>query len=132
MLAKDYLSPLPGSRLLQRERDNARYKTAARVIAISEATRRDLIEQLGILPERIDVVHHGVDHERFTPHAEPDERGAARRALGIAGPYLLYLGRGRRAQEPAAVGARLRAERRRQRRELGVRGPAVEARSASA
>lgn len=94
VLAKDYLSPLPGSRILQRERDKARYKTARRVIAISEATRRDLIEQLGISPERIDVVHHGVDHERFTPHAAPNELFELREALGISGPYLLYLGAG--------------------------------------
>lgn len=94
VLAKDYLSPLPGSRLLQRERDKARYKGAARVIAISEATRRDLIEQLGILPERIDVVHHGVDHERFSPRAAPGERELLQKDLGISGPYLLYLGAG--------------------------------------
>lgn len=94
VLAKDYLSPLPGSRLLQRERDKARYKTARRLIAISEATRHDLIEQLGISPERIDVVHHGVDHERFNPHAAPNELGELREALGISGPYLLYLGAG--------------------------------------
>ena len=94
VLAKHYLSPLPGSRLLQRERDRARYKTAARVIAISEATRRDLIEQLGILPERIDVVHHGVDHVRFAPHAPEGEQAELHAALNIPGPYLLYLGAG--------------------------------------
>jgi glycosyltransferase involved in cell wall biosynthesis len=94
VLAKHYLSPLPGSRLLQRERDRARYKTAARVIAISEATRRDLIEQLGILPERIDVVHHGVDHLRFAPHAPEGEQAELHAALNIPGPYLLYLGAG--------------------------------------
>jgi glycosyltransferase involved in cell wall biosynthesis len=94
VLGKDYLLPVPGSRLLQRERDKARYKTAQRVIAISEATRRDLIEQLGILPERIDVVYHGVDHELFTPHAAPNELAELREALGLSGPYLLYLGAG--------------------------------------
>jgi glycosyltransferase involved in cell wall biosynthesis len=94
VLAKDYLSPLPGSRLLQRERDKARYKTAARVIAISAATRRDLIEQLGILPEHIDVVHHGVDHERFNMNAAANERVQLLNDLNISGPYLLYLGAG--------------------------------------
>jgi glycosyltransferase involved in cell wall biosynthesis len=94
VLAKDYLSPLPGSRILQRERDRARYKSAARVIAISEATRHDLIEQLGVSPERIDVVHHGVDHERFSPESAPDELELLTRELGISAPYLLYLGAG--------------------------------------
>lgn len=94
VLAKDYLSPLPGSRALQRARDKARYKTAARVIAISEATRRDLIEQLEIAPERIDVVHHGVDHVRFSALAQPNERALVAESLGLHAPYLLYMGAG--------------------------------------
>lgn len=94
VLHEDYLSPLPGSRVLQRERDKARYKTAARVIAISEATRRDLIEQLGISPERIDVVHHGVDHDRFNLDQSGDERALLAEKLGISRPFLLYMGAG--------------------------------------
>jgi glycosyltransferase involved in cell wall biosynthesis len=94
VLAKDYLSPLPGAVALQRARDKARYKTAARVIAISQATRRDLIEQLEIAPERIDVVHHGVAHERFSPEPAPEERALLDQQLGLAGPYLLYMGAG--------------------------------------
>ena len=42
-------------------------RRADRIIAISEATRRDLVELLGAAPDRIDVVHHGVDHELFRP-----------------------------------------------------------------
>lgn len=94
VLSKDYLSPLPGARFVQRERDKARYQSAAHVIAISHATRRDLIEQLGIPPERIDVVHHGVDHQRFHAAAAPDERGSLQTELDISEPYLLYLGAG--------------------------------------
>lgn len=94
VLAKDYLSPLPGAVALQRARDKARYKTAARVIAISQATRRDLIEQLEIAPERIDVVHHGVAHERFSTEPAPNERALLDQELGLAGPYLLYMGAG--------------------------------------
>jgi len=87
VLADEYLSPLPGSRILQRERDKARYKTAARVIAISQATRRDLIERLGILPERIDVVHQGVDHERFNPAPAPDEQANLANFLEFRGHF---------------------------------------------
>jgi glycosyltransferase involved in cell wall biosynthesis len=64
------------------------------VIAISEATRRDLVEHLGVPAERIDVVHHGVDHERFSPLSAPGERELLQKDLGISGPYLLYLGAG--------------------------------------
>jgi len=94
VLAKDYLSRLPGARRLQLERDRARYQSAAHVIAISHATRRDLIERLGVLPERVDVVHHGVDHDRFNTRARDDEQTQLRDELGLAEPYLLYLGAG--------------------------------------
>jgi glycosyltransferase involved in cell wall biosynthesis len=94
VLAKQYLSPLPGAVALQRARDKARYKSAARVIAISEATRRDLVEQLDIAPERIDVVHHGVDHERFSPSEAPGERALLAQQLGLDSPYFFYLGAG--------------------------------------
>jgi glycosyltransferase involved in cell wall biosynthesis len=94
VLAKDYLSPLPGSRALQRARDKARYKTAARVIAISEATRRDLIEHLEISPMRIDVVHHGVDHARFSAQSQANEPELLAARLGLRAPYLLYMGAG--------------------------------------
>jgi glycosyltransferase involved in cell wall biosynthesis len=94
VLSSDYLAPLPGARLLQRARDRARYQSAARVIAISHATRNDLIEHLGLAPERIDVVHHGVDHARFTAEPQPNERALLRERLGLAAPYLLYMGAG--------------------------------------
>jgi glycosyltransferase involved in cell wall biosynthesis len=94
VLHEEYLLPLPGSRTWQRERDKARYKTAERVIAISAATRLDLVEQLGIAPERIDVVHHGVDHERFNLRANEGEERGLRTELGLSGPFLLYMGAG--------------------------------------
>jgi glycosyltransferase involved in cell wall biosynthesis len=94
MLGKSYLLPVPGARALQRSRDVARYKSALRVIAISDATRRDLISELQIPPERIDVVHHGVDHERFTAQSSEGERARLELDLGVDGPYLLYMGAG--------------------------------------
>ena len=92
VLAKQYLAPLPGARTLQWLRDYARYRTARRVIAISEATRRDLIEFVGVAPERIDVVHSGVDHERFSASAGPGERDQVVQRLGFETPFLLCLG----------------------------------------
>jgi glycosyltransferase involved in cell wall biosynthesis len=48
------------------------------VIAVSEHVRDDLVERLGYPAERVRVIHHGVDHERFAPD------GSARE------PFLLY------------------------------------------
>jgi len=92
VLAKDYLSPIPGARALQWLRDYARYRTAELVIAISEATKRDLIHYLGVRPEKITVVHSGVDHDRFSAEPVAGELEHLRVCLGFEGPYLLCLG----------------------------------------
>jgi glycosyltransferase involved in cell wall biosynthesis len=92
VLAKKYLAPLPGARALQRARDVARYRSALRVIAISEATRADLIRYVGVAPERIDVVHSGVDHERFSAVTEDGEQERLATRLGFTEPFLLCLG----------------------------------------
>jgi glycosyltransferase involved in cell wall biosynthesis len=92
VLAKQYLAPIPGARTFQWLRDVARYRTARRVIAISHATRKDLIEYVGVLPERIDVVHSGVDHERFSASVAPGERERMSARLGFDAPFLLCLG----------------------------------------
>jgi glycosyltransferase involved in cell wall biosynthesis len=52
------------------------------------------VEHVGVAPERIDVVYHGVDHSRFHDRAAPDEAAAVERFLGSAAPFLLYLGAG--------------------------------------
>lgn len=52
-------------------------------VAVSESTRLDLARR-GLDPERVEVVHNGIDLDAYTPH--PD--GAR-----FAEPTLLYLGR---------------------------------------
>lgn len=93
VLHEDYLPRFPG-RHVQRLRDHIRYRTARRVIAISEHTKRDLIEHVGIAPDRVDVVHLGVDHGRFHTTAGLDEKADVSRFLGFEGPYILYVGAG--------------------------------------
>jgi glycosyltransferase involved in cell wall biosynthesis len=92
VLARDYLAPIPGARALQWARDFARYRLAQRVIAISEATKRDLVAHLGVAPERIDVVHSGVDHQRFSATEVDGERERLTARLGFDAPYVLCLG----------------------------------------
>jgi glycosyltransferase involved in cell wall biosynthesis len=57
-------------------------RRALRVITVSEFSRRELEELIGV---RADVVPGGVD-ERYTPGADP---APARAALGLDGPYVL-------------------------------------------
>jgi len=62
-------------------------KKAARIIAVSQTTKDDLIKHLGIPEERISVVYEGVDHQLFKPTSR---RFTERRFTDY--PYLLFVG----------------------------------------
>src|SRR5258706_8830679 len=47
-------------------------KNAARVITPTQAIAREVCEHLGVQPERVRAIHHGVD-ARFTPGPRPRE-----------------------------------------------------------
>jgi glycosyltransferase involved in cell wall biosynthesis len=65
-------------------------RRARRVITISESTRRDVIERLGVPPERVDVVYCGCD-PAFRPLPAP-EVARFRRANGLPDRFMLYVG----------------------------------------
>lgn len=69
-------------------------RSAGRLVAVSRATRDDLVSALGIDARDVKVVLNGVDAERFVPAGPDDARVAsARRASGLEGPYVLYAAR---------------------------------------
>jgi glycosyltransferase involved in cell wall biosynthesis len=82
-------APLATRRWLKRL-DRA-LKQAAEVIVPSEATRADLLELYPVKPDRVTVIHHGVDTERIHPAAE-GEIERVRKRYGVEGRYLLFLG----------------------------------------
>jgi glycosyltransferase involved in cell wall biosynthesis len=61
-------------------------ETAARVITVSESSKRDIIDVYEVEPDRITVIYNGID-EAFT--TEP--RGPARFAIGER-PFILSVG----------------------------------------
>lgn len=65
---------------------------AAAVVTVSEYSRQTIIENFGVRPERVRVIYNGCDHETFRP--EPDELALeqTQARLGIAPPYLFYIG----------------------------------------
>jgi glycosyltransferase involved in cell wall biosynthesis len=72
-------------------------RTARRVIAVSERTKRDVIELYGVPPDRITVTPHGVD-PAFGPSR--NTKGSGR----VAGDeYLLYVGAVQARKDPLAA-----------------------------
>lgn len=57
-------------------------RTAAAVVTVSAFAGRQIVERLGVAPERVHVAHLGVDVDAFTPH------------LGEREPFLYYPARG--------------------------------------
>jgi len=72
-------------RALRRALERAVYRRADRVVVLSSAFRRLLVERYGVSPWRVRVEPPGVDLERFTP----GDRALARERLGVgACPFL--------------------------------------------
>ncbi len=63
-------------------RDRAGIRAAGAVIAVSRATKRDLVRHLGMPEDRIVVVSPGIDAERFTPATD----------ARLPYPYILFVG----------------------------------------
>lgn len=65
-------------------------RVARQIIAISGQTRDDLVEHYGTDPDKITVIHSGVDHARFRVLDDPVVHKVTSR-LGIDRPYIFFL-----------------------------------------
>ncbi|MGB8509814.1 MAG: glycosyltransferase family 4 protein, partial [Pyrinomonadaceae bacterium] len=74
-------------------RERRAIRAARFVVANSERTRRDLIEHLGISPERVRVIYLGSDAKQHQPPT-PRERRSARARLGVVDgrPLIVFVG----------------------------------------
>jgi glycosyltransferase involved in cell wall biosynthesis len=66
-------------------------RVASQVIAVSSATRDDLVRLAHVPPAAITVIHHGLS-PRFRPIADSGSVAAAQQRYGITPPYFLYVG----------------------------------------
>jgi starch synthase len=71
--------------------EHTAYRNADGVIAVSKAMREDVQTLHAVPPERVRVIHNGIDAEEYRPHPAP----ATLRALGIDPeiPIVLFVGR---------------------------------------
>jgi len=67
-------------------------RTARKVIAVSQATKEDLVRDYGAEPSRIEVIHSGLPvTETLLP--TPERIASTLERYEITSPYLLFLGR---------------------------------------
>jgi len=81
--------PLDRAYLDLSTRFNAR--SAAAVLADSQATKEDLVRFTGVAAARVTVVHLGRD-ETLAPEQDPGRLAEVQQRLGIQQPYVLYVG----------------------------------------
>jgi glycogen synthase len=67
------------------------YQNADGVIAVSQAMRHDVQELYGVRPERIRVIHNGIDLEQYRPTPNPSV--LAVHGIEADTPYVLFVGR---------------------------------------
>lgn len=103
MIYERYPQLLPNAQEVIRQKRTTILR-ADRIIAISEQTKRDVVEILGVEPEKIDVIYHSTG---LTPHSGRDR-------LTLPAHYILYVGDRtpyKNFDRLAAAFARLRRER---------------------
>ena len=80
-------------------------RNANRLIAVSAATRDDLVDLYGIEPGKIDVIHNGTS-AHFRVHPDPERLRATLARLGIMPPFIVCVGNlGRRKNQARVVRA---------------------------
>lgn len=70
-------------------------KRADKIIAVSEATKKDVVRFYKAVPEKIKVVHHGYDKSIFRPFQNQKDCDIINRVKSkykITKPYVLYVG----------------------------------------
>jgi glycosyltransferase involved in cell wall biosynthesis len=75
-------------RLYRRWAYDGSARSAAVVITPTDYVRKRLSELLALDPDGIEVIHHGIDHSRFSPRRVDDERWL--RKLELTRPFLVY------------------------------------------
>lgn len=65
---------------------------ADKIIAVSEYTKKELVDVLGLDANKITVVYQGIDHARYKPQLEQSRLRDVRNRYGLPGEFILYVG----------------------------------------
>ena len=63
------------------------------VIAISQNTARDIRQFFDVPPDRLTVIHNGLDHDRFFPGNRFEAHDLIARRHNLSAPFFLYVAR---------------------------------------
>ena len=66
-------------------------EAADAIVAVSRETRADVLRLFDVAPERVHVIHNGIDLDEYS--AAPGKDVLARHGIDPARPYLLFVGR---------------------------------------
>lgn len=69
------------------------FRSAQKIIAVSEFTKKELIELAGADSRRIAVVHNGYDKNRYRPVEDKRAVEKILKKYNLEKPYILYIGR---------------------------------------
>lgn len=67
-------------------------RRAHRIVTVSEFSKRDIVEQLQIAPEKVRAIHHGISDGIAPPQDPQADLARLKQRYGIAPGFLLYLG----------------------------------------
>lgn len=67
-------------------------RSATKIIAVSEATKQDILKHYNVDSNKINVVHHGYDKKRFDSKRQISDAKETMAVYNISGEYILYLG----------------------------------------
>lgn len=63
------------------------------IIAISESTKQDIQQYIGIPDDRITVIHHAADNNTFYPREKSHSLSVVQKRYAIRSPYIVYTSR---------------------------------------
>jgi len=72
--------------------EELRARLAAHIVAVSEATKRDVVEKLHVPEGKVSVVYEGVDLSNYKLRITNYEKEKVKRKYGIKGEYILFVG----------------------------------------
>ncbi|MCL2825502.1 MAG: glycogen synthase, partial [Polyangiaceae bacterium] len=64
-------------------------ENADRVISVSQGSKKDILDNFNVDPDRVRVIHNGIDLDLY----RPVQTDSTRKAFDIDGPYILFVGR---------------------------------------